>query len=68
MKLALSFLLGLGMYLLCLVFYYIGTGRLLMFNLLHAPALILAIAVFYFFSVFLSTKKFLKKNTIALIT
>lgn len=68
MKLAISFLLGLGLYLLCLVFYCIGTGRLLIFNLLHAPALILAIAVFYFFSVFLSTKKFLKKNTIALIT
>ena len=68
MKLAISFLLGLGLYLLCLVFYCIGTGRLLIFNLLHAPALILAIAVFYFCSVLLSIRKFLKKSTIELIT
>ncbi len=67
-KLLYSFVLSFIMYGLCLAVYYIAVGRLLIFNFVHAPILILLIVVFYFVSVYLSTKKFLKKSTVELIT
>ncbi len=68
LKILYSVVFSLVMYSLCLVAYGIVTGRLILFNFIHAPLLILLIVAFYLWSVLRSTTKFLKKSTIELIT
>ena len=68
LKILYSVVFSLVMYSLCLVAYGIVTGRLVLFNFIHAPLLILLIVVFYLWSVLRSTTKFLKTSTIELIT
>jgi len=68
LKILCSVVFSLVMYSLCLIAYGIVTGRLVLFNFIHAPLLILLIVAFYLWSVLRSTTKFLKKSIIELIT
>ena len=68
LKIFYSFVLSLVMYGLCLAIYCLATGRLLLFNVVHALGLTMLILVFYLWSVLISTTKFLKKSAIDLIT
>lgn len=68
LKILYSVVFSLVMYSLCLAVYAIATGRLILFNFIHAPILILLVVAFYLWSVLRSTTKFLKKSTVELIT
>lgn len=68
LKIFYSFVLSFVLYGLCLAIYYLATGRLILFHVLHTLVLTMLIILFYLWSVHISTTKFLKKNTIDLIT
>ncbi len=68
LKILYSLAVSLVMYGVCLAGYGIVTGRLILFNYIHVPVLILLVVVFYLWSVLRSTTRFLKKSTVELIT